>query len=42
MIKVFITDDHYMVVEGIRSLLINEKDIDFIGSASTVASCRAF
>ena len=42
MIKVFITDDHYMVVEGIRSLLINEKDIEFIGSASTVASCRAF
>ena len=42
MTKVFITDDHYMVVEGIRSLLINEKDIDFIGSASTVASCRAF
>ena len=42
MIKVFITDDHYMVVEGIRSLLINEKDIEFIGSASTVASCKAF
>ena len=42
MIKVFITDDHYMVVEGIRSLLINEKDIEFIGSASTVESCRAF
>ncbi len=31
-----------MVIEGIRSLLINEKDIEFIGSASTVASCRAF
>lgn len=31
-----------MVVEGIRSLLINEKDIEFIGSASTAASCRAF
>lgn len=42
MIKVFITDDHYMVVEGIRSLLTNEKDIDFIGSASTAASCLAF
>jgi DNA-binding NarL/FixJ family response regulator len=24
-IKIFITDDHYMVVEGIRSLLQNEK-----------------
>jgi DNA-binding NarL/FixJ family response regulator len=42
MIKVFILDDHYMVVEGIRSLLMNEKEIDFIGSASTVESCRAF
>jgi DNA-binding NarL/FixJ family response regulator len=42
MIKVFIVDDHYMVVEGIRSLLMNEKEIDFIGSASTVDSCRAF
>lgn len=42
MIKVFILDDHYMVVEGIRSLLMNEKEIDLIGSASTVESCRAF
>ncbi|MCO6497812.1 MAG: response regulator transcription factor [Chitinophagaceae bacterium] len=42
MIKVFITDDHYMVVEGIRSLLANEKDIELMGSASTVESCRAF
>lgn len=42
MIKVFITDDHYMVVEGIRSLLMQEKDIELIGSASSVASCLAF
>ena len=42
MIKVFITDDHYMVVEGIRSLLANEKDIELVGSASSVSSCRAF
>ncbi len=42
MIKVFIVDDHYMVVEGIRSLLMNEKGIEFIGSASTLESCRAF
>jgi DNA-binding NarL/FixJ family response regulator len=27
-IKVFIVDDHYMVIEGIRSLLQNEKNID--------------
>lgn len=31
-----------MVVEGIRSLLANEKDIELMGSASTVESCRAF
>ncbi|MBW7891364.1 MAG: response regulator transcription factor [Chitinophagaceae bacterium] len=42
MIKVFITDDHYMVVEGIRSLLSNERDIELIGSASSVGSCKAF
>jgi len=42
MIKVFITDDHYMVVEGIRSLLTKEKDIELIGYASNVESCRAF
>ena len=42
MIKIFILDDHYMVIEGIQSLLVNEKDIEFIGSASTVESCRAF
>lgn len=42
MIRVFITDDHYMVVEGIRALLSAEKDIEWIGSASTVASCLAF
>ncbi|MEQ1554309.1 MAG: response regulator transcription factor [Ferruginibacter sp.] len=42
MITVFITDDHYMVVEGIRSLLMNELDIEFIGSASTLQSCKEF
>ncbi len=42
MVKVFIVDDHDMVVEGIRSFLMNEKQIDFIGSASTAESCRAF
>ena len=31
-----------MVVEGIRSLLLAERDIEFMGSASNVASCRAF
>lgn len=31
-----------MVVEGIRSLLANEKDIELIGSASTASSCLSF
>ena len=41
-IKVFIVDDHYMVVEGIRSLLQNEPGIDWLGHASNAESCLAF
>jgi DNA-binding NarL/FixJ family response regulator len=41
-IRVFITDDHYMVIEGIRSLLQNEEEIELIGHASNAASCLAF
>ena len=41
-IKVFITDDHYMVVEGIRSMLLQEKGIEWMGHAMTAASCMAF
>ena len=40
--KVFITDDHYMVVEGIRSLLQHEPDIEWMGHAMNAASCLAF
>ncbi len=40
--KVFIVDDHYMVIEGIRSLLQNEKGIEWVGHASNAASCLAF
>ncbi|ULT39568.1 response regulator transcription factor [Niabella defluvii] len=39
---VFIVDDHYMVIEGIRSLLQNEEDIDWLGHATNAASCLAF
>jgi DNA-binding NarL/FixJ family response regulator len=42
IIKVFIADDHYMVVEGIRSLLQNEKNIEWLGHAMNAASCLAF
>ena len=41
-IKVFITDDHYMVVEGIRSMLLQEKGVEWMGHAMTAASCMAF
>ncbi|MES2133180.1 MAG: response regulator transcription factor [Bacteroidota bacterium] len=33
MIKVFIIDDHQLIIEGIRSLLETEKDIEWVGSA---------
>ncbi|MGZ8523737.1 MAG: response regulator [Chitinophagaceae bacterium] len=40
--SVFIVDDHYMVIEGIRSLLQNEKDIEWMGHAMNASSCLAF
>jgi DNA-binding NarL/FixJ family response regulator len=33
MITVFIIDDHQMIIEGIQSLLMSEKDIEWMGSA---------
>jgi DNA-binding NarL/FixJ family response regulator len=41
-IKLFIVDDHYMVIEGIHSLLQNEKDIEWMGHASNATSCLSF
>ena len=41
-IKIFIADDHYMVVEGIRSMLMHEKNIEWMGHAMNAASCMAF
>ena len=40
--KVFIVDDHYMVIEGIRSILQNEKNIEWTGHAMNAESCLAF
>ncbi|MBS1751867.1 MAG: response regulator transcription factor [Bacteroidetes bacterium] len=40
--SVFIVDDHYMVIEGIRSLLQYEKDIEWMGHATNASSCLAF
>jgi DNA-binding NarL/FixJ family response regulator len=41
-IKVFIVDDHYMVIEGIHSLLQNESAIEWAGHATNADSCLAF
>ena len=41
-IKVFIVDDHYMVIEGIRSLLQYEKNVEWAGHAMNADSCLAF
>jgi DNA-binding NarL/FixJ family response regulator len=42
MIQVFIVDDHQMIVEGIRSLLEGEKEIEWMGSARTPEDLMAF
>ena len=42
MVSIFIVDDHYMVIEGIRSLLQNEKDIVWLGHATNAGSCLSF
>ena len=35
MIRVFIVDDHPVVIEGIHSILQNEEDIEWVGDALT-------
>ncbi len=40
--SIFIVDDHYMVIEGIRSLLYNERDIEWLGHATNALSCLSF
>ena len=42
MIKVFIVEDHSVVVEGIRSLLQNENEFDVIGYTDTGEGCLKF
>ena len=42
MISVFIVDDHPVVVEGIHSLLHQEKDFAWVGQAMNAASCIGF
>ena len=40
--RIFIVDDHYIVIEGIRSLLQNESEIEWTGHATNAESCLAF
>lgn len=42
MIRVFIVDDHPVVIEGIHSLLKNEKDIEWTGQAMNAQSCLGY
>ncbi len=40
--KIFIVDDHQMIIEGLKSLLQNEKDIELVGSANSAERCLQF
>jgi DNA-binding NarL/FixJ family response regulator len=42
MIRLFIVDDHPLVIEGIHSLLQNENDIEWAGHAMNAQSCLGF
>jgi len=42
MIRVFIVDDHPLVIEGIHSLLANESNIHWAGHALSAAACNAY
>lgn len=42
MTRVFIVDDHPMVVEGIRSILLQLPDIEVAGHAMNAASCLGY
>jgi DNA-binding NarL/FixJ family response regulator len=41
-IKVFIVDDHQMIIEGIKSLLLGEDCTELVGSANTAQNCLQF
>jgi DNA-binding NarL/FixJ family response regulator len=41
-IKVFIVDDHQMIIEGIKSLLLNENSVELVGSANTAKNCLQY
>ncbi|MCB0506938.1 MAG: response regulator transcription factor [Chitinophagales bacterium] len=41
-IKLFIVDDHYMIIEGIVSIMQQIKEIDIVGYAQNADSCMTF
>ena len=42
MTRVFIVDDHYMVIEGFHSMLKSTGSVEWMGHAMNAASCLAF
>lgn len=40
--EIFIVDDHYMVIEGLRTLMQHESGMEWLGHATSAASCLAF
>lgn len=42
IIKLFIVDDHQMLIEGIKSLLQDQKAIEIVGSANNAELCKQF
>jgi DNA-binding NarL/FixJ family response regulator len=42
MTRIFIVDDHPMVVEGIRSMLLQLPEIEVVGHAMNAASCMGY
>ncbi len=42
MIKVYLVDDHSVVIEGVKSVLQNDKTIEIVGFAMTSEKCLQF
>lgn len=42
MIRLFIVDDHYMVIEGVHAMMQHEKNIEWMGHATNAESCLFF
>lgn len=42
MTRVFIVDDHFMIIEGLKSLIGNQSDIELVGYATNGNNCLSF